>query len=171
METPQIGRQIDSSIGDKEDFGIYAQLRDSDTFRTSLSSLGTVRSHSRCITASLSLHMHGGYYMNVPQRVQINLECAESDDDVRSFQIHKTPLICEVRPRKYRVSGTIHMFSPGPRNMRAHRCIRHSYKTMESPIYHLRMRTLRSHLKILKSRLPIRTSSCQSIPIKTVHPQ
>ena len=30
--------------------------------------------------------MHGGYYANVPQRVRIDFECAESDDDVRSFQ-------------------------------------------------------------------------------------
>jgi len=37
--------------------------------------------------------MHGGYYMNVPQKVQIDFECAESDDDVRSFPVHKMPLM------------------------------------------------------------------------------
>ena len=40
METPQIGRQQDSSVGDKEDFGIYTELRGSDTFRTSFSYIG-----------------------------------------------------------------------------------------------------------------------------------
>lgn len=30
--------------------------------------------------------MHGGYYANVPQRVRIDFECVEADDDVRSLQ-------------------------------------------------------------------------------------
>ena len=45
MGTPQSGPQVDSSVGDKEDFGIYAELSESDTFRTSLSYIGTLRSH------------------------------------------------------------------------------------------------------------------------------
>jgi hypothetical protein len=45
MGTPQSGPQLDSSVGDKEDFGIYAELSESDTFRTSLSYIGTLRSH------------------------------------------------------------------------------------------------------------------------------
>jgi hypothetical protein len=60
METSQSGRQLNSSLGDKEDFGIYAELRESDTFRTSLSYTGTSRSHSWCIQPrSLFICMEG----------------------------------------------------------------------------------------------------------------
>lgn len=57
--------ELDSSVGHKEDLGTYAELR------------GSV---GDSVSPSLSLHMHGGYYMNVPQKVQIDFECAESDD-------------------------------------------------------------------------------------------
>ncbi|KAF8504504.1 hypothetical protein F5888DRAFT_1799202 [Russula emetica] len=58
--------ELDSSVGHEENLGTYAELR------------GSVED---TISPSLSLHMHGGYYMNVPQKVQIDFECAESDDD------------------------------------------------------------------------------------------
>jgi len=45
MGAPQSGPQVDSSVGDKEDFGIYAELRESDRSRTSLSYIGTWRCH------------------------------------------------------------------------------------------------------------------------------
>lgn len=87
--------ELDSLVGHNEDLGTNAELRGSvedSISRTSLSYMVTL--HSFIVsTASLSLHMHGGYYMNVPQTVQIDFECAESDDDVRSFRFHKTPLM------------------------------------------------------------------------------
>src|ERR1700760_1369481 len=45
MGAPQSG-QLDSSVGDREDFGIYAELRESDKSRTSLSYIGTLRCHA-----------------------------------------------------------------------------------------------------------------------------
>jgi hypothetical protein len=44
MRAPQSG-QLDSSVGDKEALGIYAELRESDKFRTSLSYIGILRCH------------------------------------------------------------------------------------------------------------------------------
>jgi hypothetical protein len=45
MGSPQSEPQQDPSVGDKEDFGIYAEMRDSDEFRMSLSYIRTLRSH------------------------------------------------------------------------------------------------------------------------------
>ncbi|KAI0300541.1 hypothetical protein B0F90DRAFT_1723778 [Multifurca ochricompacta] len=58
-----------SSAGDRENFGIRAELREMGVNRL----------------PSLSLQMNGGYYVDMPQRVQINFECAESDEDVLSL--------------------------------------------------------------------------------------
>ena len=55
------------------------------------------------VTASLSLHMHGGYYMNVPQEIQIDFECAESDDDVRFIPIPQDTT--NVRSQAPKISG------------------------------------------------------------------
>ena len=41
--------------------------------------------------------------MNVPQKVQIDFECAESGDDVRSSQFHKDA--ANVRPQAPKISG------------------------------------------------------------------
>ncbi|KAI0002498.1 hypothetical protein BJV74DRAFT_882127 [Russula compacta] len=67
MEAPQSNSRLDSSMGDKEDLGIYAELR------------GAVKVGDKF--PSLSLHIYGGYYVDVPQKIQIDFECAESDDD------------------------------------------------------------------------------------------
>jgi len=58
--------ELDSSVGHEENLGTYAKLR------------GLVEDS---ISRTFSLHMHGGYYMNVPQKVQIDFECAESEGD------------------------------------------------------------------------------------------
>jgi hypothetical protein len=65
--------------------------------------MGTLHCHSQYVTASLSLHMHGGYYMNVPQNVRIDFECAESDDDVRFIPISQDP--ANVRSQAPKISG------------------------------------------------------------------
>ncbi|KAH9975438.1 hypothetical protein BGW80DRAFT_1251001 [Lactifluus volemus] len=68
MEAPQSDSGPDS-MGDREDFGVYSQLRET----------------AKDKTPSLSLHMRGGHYMDIPQRVQMKFQCAESDDDVPRF--------------------------------------------------------------------------------------
>jgi hypothetical protein len=98
--------ELDSSVGHKEDLGTYAELRgpvEDSISRTSLSHMGTLHRHSQYVTASLSLHMHGGYYMNVPQMVQIDFECVESGDDVRFIL---TPQgVANVRSQAPKISG------------------------------------------------------------------
>jgi hypothetical protein len=65
--------------------------------------MGTLHCHSQYVTASLSLHMHGGYYMNVPQKVQIDFECAESDDNVRFLPIPQDA--ANMRSQAPKISG------------------------------------------------------------------
>ena len=47
--------------------------------------------------------MHGGYYMNVPQKVQIDFECAESDNDVRFIPTPQNA--ANVRSQAPKISG------------------------------------------------------------------
>jgi hypothetical protein len=43
------------------------------------------------LSASLSIHMRGeGYYGYVPQKIQIDFECAESEDNVRFIHSERT---------------------------------------------------------------------------------
>ena len=95
MEAPQSDTGPDS-MGDREDFGVYSQLRETvkDKTRMSLPRIGASKlaNHDVHLSASLSLHMRGGHYMDMPQRVQMKFQCAESDDDVRSFRSNTATL-------------------------------------------------------------------------------
>ncbi|KAI0266349.1 hypothetical protein BC834DRAFT_842993 [Gloeopeniophorella convolvens] len=58
-----------SAAEEREEFGIYAQLGKSEEGKP----------------PPLSLRMYGGYYVDKPQRVQINFVCSASDDDAPKY--------------------------------------------------------------------------------------
>lgn len=99
-------KELDSSVGQKEDFNTYAELRGSS--RMSLSHMGPCTA-IYSVTASLSLHMHGGYHMNVPQKVQIDFECAESDDNVRFIPVPQDTANVRSQPKISSISNNRHV--------------------------------------------------------------
>jgi hypothetical protein len=56
--------------------------------------------------------MRGSHYSRVPQRVQIDFECAESEDDVRSSGVHGNPANLRAQaPKLSKVWNGTHIFT------------------------------------------------------------
>jgi len=56
--------------------------------------------------------MRGSHYLRVPQRVQFDFECAESEDDVRSSGVHGNPANLRAQaPELSKVWDGTHIFT------------------------------------------------------------